>query len=168
MVQKLLDLIDNISEWMGRVFSWVIAVLVLLVVLEVILRKFFNSPTIWSFEIEKQIYAFYFMILAGFGLLHKSHVSIDLLYNRVSKRTAAVLDVITYAIFFFPFLLVVLYEGTKFAAQSWVLRETSTTAFSPPIYPIKTIIPLSVFLLLIQGTVIFIRQLHIALKEKDL
>ena len=108
------------------------------------------------------------MIVAGYTLLHKAHVSIDIVYEKFSQRTKAILDVITYSVFFFPFLLVVLYEGIKYAANSWKIAETSWSAFAPPLYPIKTVIPITAALLLIQGASIFIRRIHMVIKGKEL
>ncbi|MBC8460900.1 MAG: TRAP transporter small permease subunit [Deltaproteobacteria bacterium] len=167
-MKKILNFIDNISEWTGRIFNWTVVLLILLVVLEVILRRVFKRPTIWNFEVTIQLYALHFMILAAYALLHKSHVAIDILHEKFSKRTRAILDVTTYLIFFFPFLSVVLYKGIAYAANSWEMNEKSWSVFSPPLYPIKTIIPVMAFLLIIQGCAIFIRQLNIAIKGEEL
>ena len=167
-LKRILDFIDNISEWTGKIFNWTVALLILLVVLEVILRRVFNRPTIWNFEVTIQLFGFYFMILAAYALLHKSHVAVDILYARFNKRTKAIVDVITYLIFFFPFLSVVLYKGIFYAANSWEMGERSWSVFSPPLYPIKTIIPVMALLLIIQGCAIFIRQLSIAIRGEEL
>lgn len=167
-LKKFVNFFDNISEWTGRIFSCTVCVLIILVVMEVILRRIFDGPTTWSFETVIQVYAFYFMIVAAYTLLHKSHVFVDIVYARVSKRVQAILDVISYSIFFFPFVFVLLYEGILFAANSWSIRETSWSVFAPPLYPIKTVIPIMAFLALIQGVSIFIRQLYMAIKGKEL
>jgi TRAP-type mannitol/chloroaromatic compound transport system permease small subunit len=167
-LKRFLRIIDTISEWTGRIFNWTVAVIILLVVLEVILRRVFNRPTIWSFEVTIQLYALYFMILAGYALLHKSHVAVDIIYVKCSMRTRAILDVISYMIFFFPFLTVVLYKGIFYAANSWQMDERSWSVFAPPLYPIKSIIPLMAFLLIIQGIAVFIRQLHMAVTGDEL
>jgi TRAP-type mannitol/chloroaromatic compound transport system permease small subunit len=167
-VEKALKWIDRFSEWTGRIFSWIIIVLMFLVVYEVIMRRFFNRPTIWNFDVTKQLYALYFMIVAGYTLLHNSHVAVDILVAKLGRRKKALLDVVTYLIFFFPFLWIFLYEGIKFAANSWAMRETMWGMFQIPIYPIKTVIPVTAGLLLIQGLAIFIRQLHVLIKGEDL
>ena len=167
-MKKVLHFIDIISEWTGRIFSWIIVVLTLLVVLEVVLRRFFGKPTIWNFEVTKQLYAFHFMIVSAYALLWKAHVAIDVFYERLSHKTKAICDVITYIIFFFPFLLVWLYQGVKYAAKSWSIYETSWSVFSPPLYLIKTVIPITAFLILIQGVAIFVRQFQVAIGEKKL
>ena len=66
--KKLSIFCDTINEWTGRIFGWVIVPLVLLTVMEVILRRIFGAPTIWSFEVLKQLYGLHFMIVAGFEL----------------------------------------------------------------------------------------------------
>lgn len=167
-MKEFLHIIDNISEWTGKIFSWLIVILTILVILEVILRRFLGRPTVWNFEVTIQLYAFHFMIVSAYALLRKSHVAIDIFYGKLSQKTKAICDVVTYVTFFFPFLLVWLYQGTKYAAKSWAMHETSWSVFAPPLYPIKTVIPLVAFLLLIQGFAVFVRQLHIALKEQEL
>ena len=166
-MKKILSFIDSINEWTGRLFSWVIAVLLILVVLEVIFRRFFHSPIIWHIEVTVQLYAFNFLIVAAFTLLHKAHVSIDILYAKFSKRTKAILDVITYSIFFFPFLFVLLHQGIKYAAKSWAIYERTWGVSNLPLYPIKTVIPLMAFLVLLQGVAIFVRQIHTAIKGRE-
>lgn len=159
---------DGISEWTGRIFSWVIILLMLLVVFEVVMRRFLNRPTIWSFEISIQLYALHFMIVAAYGLLHNAHVSVDVIYERFGSRTKAVLDVITYLIFFFPFLFILLKVSIPYVEKSWAVREVSWSVFAAPLYPVKTVIPVTVILLIIQGLSIFVRQLYFAVKGKQL
>ena len=167
-LRKVLNFIDTISDFTGKIFSWTIVVITLLVVLEIILRRFLNRPTIWNFEVIIQLYALHFMMLASYTLLHRSHVAVDIIYEKLNHRLKAFFGITCYLIFFFPFLSIVLYEGIKFAANSWAIFERSQTAFGPPLYPIKTIIPIMAFLLLIQGLAFFIRLLHILIKGDEL
>jgi TRAP-type mannitol/chloroaromatic compound transport system permease small subunit len=167
-LKRILNFIDKITEWTGRIFSWIILVLTFLVVVEVVLRYVFSHPTIWNFEVTIQLYAFHFMIVAAYTLLHKAHVSVDIIHAKLRRRTQAVLDVITYVLFFFPFMIVLLYEGIRYAAKSWSMLETSWSVFAPPLYPIKTVIPVMAFLILLEGIAIFIRRLHVAIKGEEL
>ena len=167
-MEAFLNFMEHINEWAGRIFSWVVAVLTIIVVLEVVLRYCFNSPTVCNFEITKQLYGFYFMIVAGYTLLHGSHVSVDIFYERLSKRNRGILDLVSYVVFFFPFCIVMMIYGTCFAADSWRLLETSWSACGCPLYPIKTVVPVSFLLITIQGLVIFTRTLHRLIKgEKN-
>lgn len=158
---SVLKIIDAINEWIGKISSFLMAVMTLIVVYEVIMRYVFNAPTIWSFETTIMLYGSYFMLTAGYTLLNNAHVSVDFFYETRTKRGKAILDLISYFVFFFPFIFVILWEGAKYAAESWAIWEHSWSVFGPPLYPYKTVIPVTAFLLLIQGIAIFIRNLNI-------
>lgn len=87
VVHKVIKGIDTINLWVGRIGSWSILVLTLLIVFEVISRRVFNSPTIWTYEVITMVFGFHFMIVAAYALLYKSLVSVDLLYNRLSEKS---------------------------------------------------------------------------------
>jgi TRAP-type mannitol/chloroaromatic compound transport system permease small subunit len=160
-MKRLIGIIDKISDLIGKVFSCTVVVINILVVLEVILRRFLNSPTRWSFEIVIQLFGFYFMILIAYGILHNSHVSIDVFYEKFPKKFQATLDVISYSILFFPFWIIILWRGYYFAIESWAIKEKSWSAFGCPLYYAKTIIPITAMLVLIQGISVFLKKLLI-------
>ncbi|WP_218775540.1 TRAP transporter small permease subunit [Oceanobacillus senegalensis] len=63
----------------------------------------------------------------------------------------AVLDIVTYAILFFPFVICLFLMGMEVAAQSWAIKEVSSSLFQAPVYLTKTVIPVAFFLLMLQG-----------------
>ncbi len=158
--------LDTVSEWTGRIFSWVIVPITLLVVLEVVLRRFLHRPTIWNFEVTKQLYGFYFMIVAAYTLQHGGHVAVDILAKRLGKRGEAILDILGYLLFFFPFCIIIVWQGFLFAKASWIIKERSWSVFAPPLYPIKTVVPVTGGLLLLQGFSEFLKRILI-LKGHD-
>jgi TRAP-type mannitol/chloroaromatic compound transport system permease small subunit len=159
---------DSVSEWTGRIFVWLIIPLTVVVVFEVISRRVFNAPHIWATEVTNYIYGPHFMLMAAYTLLYKSHVSIDIIYGRYSPRTRGILDIITYLVFFFPFCLIVFYQGIVFAQTSWSIGETSESAALRIVPLIKTVIPVTFGLLLIQGLANFIRSIMLIVKGKEI
>ena len=143
--------IDGISDWTGRLFAWLVIPLTILICYEVFTRYVLGSPTIWTFELTNFLYGAHFMLVSAYGLLHKSHVCIDLFVMKGSKRTAVILDLVSYFLLFFPFIIVILYHGIDFAKDSWATLETSWSTWAPPLFPIKTVIPVTALLLLFQG-----------------
>jgi len=158
---KVLDMIDTLNEYVGKVFRWAIVALALVMCYEVAVRYIFNNPTIWAFEISTALYAVTFMMCAAYALLYKAHVSIDIFYEMLETRGRAIFDIISSIIFFYPFMWVLFTKGIDFAAHSWMIREKTWSNFAMPLYPVKTMIPVFAFLLLLQGTVIFIRSILI-------
>ena len=159
---------DGFSEWSGRIFVWLIIPLTVVVVYEVISRRVFNSPHIWATEVTNYIYGPHFMLAAAYTLLYKSHVSIDIIYGRYSPRTRGILDIITHLVFFFPFCIIVFYQGIVFAQTSWAIGETSESAAMRVVPLIKTVIPVTFGLLLIQGFANFIRSIMLVLRGKEI
>ncbi|MHB8092421.1 MAG: TRAP transporter small permease subunit [Syntrophales bacterium] len=156
--------IDTISQKVGVVCSYLIVPLTLVVVYEV-LSRFFNHPTIWSFELSNFFYGTYFMLVAAYGLLYKSHVAIDLVSSHFKKKTQAVLSLICYLFMYFPFIAVFLYFGVSYAANSWQMMEKSWSIWGPPIYPFKTVIPITALMLLLQGISEVIKTLAVLIPE---
>jgi len=160
-LRKTAKTFDAMNNWIGTVFGTIIVVLVILTVMEVILRKFFNSPTIWSFEILKQLFAVYFMITAAYGLLKGSHISVDLFSRLLSEKKKAVLSIFSYLIFFFPFCTICAWFGYEYAASSWAMNEHSWSNFAPPLYPVKSVICITFVLLILQGISEVIKNIFI-------
>jgi TRAP-type mannitol/chloroaromatic compound transport system permease small subunit len=159
--------IDWLNETVGNVFGVIITFLVVLTVGEVILRKVFDSPTIWSFEVLKQLFALYFMITAAYGLLKKSHVSVDVFTRLLPVKWKAGVSIFSYFIFFFPFCSVGLWYGYLYAAKSWGMYEHSWSVFAPPLYPIKTVIPVTFALLFLQGISEVIKSVFVIRESRD-
>ncbi|HAX99260.1 MAG TPA: C4-dicarboxylate ABC transporter permease [Candidatus Atribacteria bacterium] len=160
--------VSLMNEWVGRIDSFVIIPLVFITIYEVIMRKFFNAPTIWVFETSNQLYSLYFMMGFGYAMLHGNHVNVDVFYRKLSLKKRALMDIVCFLIFFFPFCIIVFWKGLFYAGQSWQLLERSQSVFRVPLYPIKTIIPLMALTLLLQGIAVFIKRLYVVFRGKEL
>jgi len=159
---------DWLSEWSGRIFVWLIIPLTGVVVFEVISRRIFDSPHIWATEVTNFIYGPHFMLVAAYTLLYQAHVSIDVVYGRFSPRTRGMLDIFTYLVFFFPFCTIVFTEGIVFAQTSWSIGETSESAAFRIVPLIKTVIPVTFGLLLLQGLANFMRSIMLVVRGKEI
>jgi TRAP-type mannitol/chloroaromatic compound transport system permease small subunit len=168
-VRNLVKVIDKISEGTALVAMWGLCIVTAIVVFEVVTRRVFHSPHIWTYEIITLFYGAHFMLLAAYTLLKHGHVSIDIIYNRLQPKTRAILDIVTYLIFFFPFLITLFFVGTSLAASSWATNEKTLTARLPFVLPtMKTITPITAILLIIQGFSIFYRRLYFLIYGKEL
>src|SRR5699024_3868475 len=99
-------------------------------------------------------------------LLHKSLVSVDLLYDSFGERTKAILDIITYLILFFPFIVSVLYVSYEQALFSWEIKEKSSSLFGAPVYLSKTVIPMAFALLMLQGISEILKRIAVLLERR--
>ena len=157
-VQRLLHTVDRLSSWSGKIFSWLIGVLMLLVCIEVFKRYILNAPTAWIFDASNMIYGTLFMMCGAYTLAQDGHVRGDFLYSSMKPRTQAWLDLALYFLFFIPGILALLYAGYSYAADSWRIAEHSNvTANGPPVYHFKSVIPIAGALVMIQGIAEIVR-----------
>ena len=150
--------IDLISKWSGKLFGFIAIVVMGVIAYEVVARYAFNSPTIWANEASTYLSGIYYVMGGAYSLFLKGHVNVDVIYGRFNPRTRAIIDVATFPFFFLWFGAIIWTSG-DFAWTSLAIRETTGSAWSPPIYPVKATIPLASFLLLLQGFAKFARDI---------
>lgn len=165
-LRGLLQAIDKINEWIAKVLSWVVVVLIATTVYEVVRRYVFSSPTSWVFEFNYLIHGAYFMLLGAYTYGVHGHVNVDILYARLSPRRQAALDLFTAPLFFF-FMAMMFWFGGRFALTSYGFRETLSSAWAPPVWPVKMVIPVAAALVLLQGLAKFIRDLHMVVTGRE-
>ena len=153
---KILDLavgaINATNEWVGKILSFAVLLMFVLVIMEVFLRYLFNSPTVWTNELTQLIFGAYIILSGGYILKMGGHVNVDILFSHLSPRGQAILNVITFPVFL-AFGGMMLIYGWSLAYESLTILEHSESAWNPPIYPVKLMIPLGAALLILQGFV---------------
>lgn len=165
-LSRILRAIDSINEWTGKIVSFAILPLIGITVYEVVLRYVFKAPTLWAHELGTFLFGVSWILAGGYALVRGAHVKMEVLYVRLPLRWRAILDLIT-APLFFIFVGLLLWKGWELAFYSLSHWEHSTTAWAPPIYGVKMIIPLGALLILLQGLAKFIHDLITAAKGRE-
>ena len=163
---KVFHIIDMVSEWSGKLVSFLILPLTAFVVYDVVMRYVFNAPTDWAHELSYFMFGTLWIIGGAFALVKGAHVKMEIVYNRLPLRWRAIIDLVT-APLFFVFIGILFWTGWELAWSSVLRLEHSNSFWSPPVYPVKMMIPLGAFLLLLQGTVKFIRNVIITATGKE-
>ena len=164
-IWSIVNIIDTISEWSGKIVRWLIFPLVFGSTYEVIARYVFHSPTLWAYDMSYMLHGSLFMLGAAYCLYRKSHIRTDIFYMNWSPKTQGWVDAICYLFFFFPGIFFYFIAGVNETAHSWQMLERSESgAWRPPIYPFKTVLPVTAFLLLLQGISEFVKSLYAGIK----
>ena len=166
-LKSILKLIDTVSEYQGRIVSVLIFPVIFIVLFEVISRYAFNAPTIWGHELSSHIIGTFVILGGAYALYLKSHVNVDVLYAKLSPRKRAILDLVSWC-FFYLFIGIMLYEGVELAVRAWTIVERSQTPFAIPTYPLKTIIPIGAFFILLQGLAKTARDVVMVVTGKEI
>ena len=162
----VLGTIEKINVWFGRITIVFLYILAFVMLYEVVARYAFNSPTMWASDLSMMLFAAICLLGGGYVLLRKGHVNLDILHNRLSTRGKAFVDLFT-SLFFFVFIISLMWQGWSMFLESLSITELSqSTAWAPPLYPVRFLIPFGAALVLLQGLMKFIRDLVIALRSE--
>ncbi len=158
---SMIRLIDGFTDWTGTIISWLSLPLVLAVAYEVAARYVFHLPTIWVYDVTYMLYGTLFMLGAAYALHKGAHIRTDFFWEKFSIRRKGWIDTISYVVFFFPSLIILLLISWTEFHYSFQINETSDqTPWRPVLWPFKGVVPLACLLLLIQGVSELIKSIY--------
>lgn len=161
-MQALLKLsrgIDRLNALVGRYVIWLILFATIISGVNAVVRKVFHTSSNAFLEVQWYLFAASFLLAAGYTLLEKEHVKVDVINSRLSLRTRVWIDVMGFALFLTPMCLLVLYYGTPFFLQAWNTGEMSSNAGGLIRWPVYLTMPVGFALLLLQGISEFIKRI---------
>uniref|UniRef100_UPI004047BA42 TRAP transporter small permease subunit n=2 Tax=Yoonia sp. TaxID=2212373 RepID=UPI004047BA42 len=169
LMRRYITTIDAINYRIGRVVMYGIFVLMGILLWSSISKTFF-LPTLWTLEMAQFVMVAYYILGGPYSIQLGTNVRMDLLYGEWSLRKKAWFDLFT-VLFLIFYLAVLLYGGISSTAYSlgyWGTEpvsffgglisgseelgrlERSSTAWRPYMWPVKSIMVLGIFLLLLQ------------------
>lgn len=166
MFSKISDGIDTFSTKQGELTSMLIFPLLVVVLYEVIMRYGFNAPTTWGFEATTFLYGMHYMFGYSYTDVKKGHVQVDIFTSLAPAKVRAALSALTTLVLFLPVMICMTIASSKFAWTSIEGLERNSTSWAPPIYPIKVVMAVCFFFLLLQGFSNLIKDLQ-TLFNKD-
>lgn len=124
--------IDYISLGISRIGMIMVAVIVAIMFYEVVMRYFFEKPTLWVNEMSLWLGGFVYLLAALYVLQQRGHIRITLLYDMVPRWLQRVFDIIsTLCIVIFGAMTI--HGGFNEAVAKYARWETFGTAWDPPI-----------------------------------
>ena len=170
--------VDAVNYRIGRIMMYGIFVMVAILLWSSVSKTFFN-PSLWTLEIAQFAMVSYYIMGGPYAIQLGANVRMDLFYGQWSDMRKAQIDALT--VFFLIFYLGVLLHGglSSFAyslghfkgdTYSFFLGlltgseeigrlERSPTAWRPYFWPIKLIMCLGIFLMLLQAISELIKDL---------
>ncbi|WP_134679227.1 TRAP transporter small permease subunit [Paracoccus ravus] len=151
--------IEALNYRVGR-----LAMYLLFVIMGILLwssvTKILKVPSLWTLEMAQFTLVAYYLLGAPYSMQMGANVRMDLLYARMPVRRQAVCDMFTVFCLIF-YLGVMLWGAVDSTAYSLSIGERAPSAWRPPLWPIKLVISLAFFLLLLQAVAHLIRDVAI-------
>ena len=161
--------IDAMNRRIGRIMMYGIFALMGVLLWSTVSKAFF-VPSLWTLEMAQFVMVGYYILGGPYSIQLGSNVRMDLLYGDWSLRKKAWFDLIT--VFFLIFYLCVLLYGaissTAYSLGYWGTEpfsffsglvtgteeighmEKSSSAWRPYLWPIKVVMIVGIFLMLLQ------------------
>ena len=143
--------IDRLNAFVGKYAIWLIFAATAISALNAIVRKTFNYSSNGFLEVQWYLFAWSFLIAAGYTLLNREHVRIDVLNSRLSKKAQIWIDILGYALFLTPVCLLVLWLCIPIMVERFNSGEMSPNPGGLIRWPVWAALPLGFALLLLQG-----------------
>ncbi|MCC9620211.1 TRAP transporter small permease subunit [Thalassospira sp. MA62] len=157
-ILKFSDGIDAIVTRVGKLAALLAIPLMLVIMYDVIQRKFGGQGSIKLQEMEWHLHTALFMLCFGYGYIRDTHVRIELIRDNLRPRNRAIIEMIGGILCIVPFCALVLYFGFDFVARSFDSNEVSasTTGLTHR-WIIKSMIPIGFGLLAMAGLSVFLK-----------
>ncbi len=156
---RVSNLIDALTERVGRWISWLILAAVLISAINAVVRKAFNMSSNGFLEIQWYLFAAVFLLGAGYTLLRQEHVRIDVILGRFSKRTQIIVESVCIVIFLFPFCVNVMGLVWPLVVKAYLTGEMSSNAGGLIRWPVFALVPVGFALLMVQGVSELIKRI---------
>lgn len=162
--------VDRINRGLGLVVMYGVFVLMGVLLWSSISKTFF-LPSLWTLELAQYAMVAYYMLGGPYSILMGANVRMDLFYGNWSLRRKATIDCFTvlFLIFYLGILLYGALSSTAYSLGYWGTApiefftglvtgseeigrlERSSTAWRPYIWPVKAIMIVGLFLMLLQA-----------------
>jgi TRAP-type mannitol/chloroaromatic compound transport system permease small subunit len=151
-MRRLSERIDNANRRLGEALSWLTSLMVLVTFAVVVLRYVFDTGWIWMQESVTWMHALVFMLAASYTLGRDEHVRVDVFYRGMDEQKKALVNLLGALFLLAPTWLFLIIASWDYVAASWAIQESSMEAGGlPGLFLLKSIIPLTAVLMLLQG-----------------
>ena len=154
LIHNLASGIDAFSEWCGRIVSWCVLIIVLIIIYDVLMLYLFQRSSAAIRELEWHLFAVIFLLGAAYTLKHEGHVRVDIFYQGrwMNDRRRAWVDLFGVIFLLIPFCVLIVSSAWPFVENSYAMLEGSPDAGGLPFrFILKAVIPVSFVLLILQG-----------------
>ncbi|MGB5299153.1 MAG: TRAP transporter small permease subunit [Thiogranum sp.] len=160
--------LDRIAELVGNAAAWLALALVLVTFSVVMLRYLFQLGWIAMQESILYLHASLFLLGAAYTLKKDGHVRVDIFYRGFSQKRKALVDLLGALLLLLPVCSFLLWTSWDYVITAWSIHEGSQESGGLPyVYLLKTLIPVAVVLLILQGIGQALSSLSVLVSDKS-
>ncbi len=149
IIRSYVRIVDDVNRRLGRIIMYFIFVMISILLWSSV-SKATGWPSLWTLEMAQFAMVTYYILGGPYSIQLGSNVRMDLFYGEWSVKKKAWFDAIT-VLCLMTYLGVLLYGAIESTAYSFEYWERSRTIWRPYMWPIKSVMCLGIFLMLLQA-----------------
>ncbi len=143
-------IVDRLNYIIGRTVMFGLFAMIAILLWSSISKAVYVVPAFWTLELAQYALVAYYLLGGPYSIQLGSNVRMDLFYSTWSTRRKAWFDVFTVLLLIF-YLGILLWGGIDSVSYALQYNERSPSLWRPLLWPIKTIMCIGIFLMLLQA-----------------
>jgi TRAP-type mannitol/chloroaromatic compound transport system permease small subunit len=134
-MDRLLTLSKNLNRFVslvGKIGAWSIIGLIIVIMLDVTLRRWFVIGSTKLQELEWHLHGTLFLMCLGWAYLKNAHVRIELVSERMTARSRAWVELTGILVFLIPYVIAIIAFGFDYVDFSYRYDEGSASPTGLP------------------------------------
>jgi len=158
---KIERFFDKFADIIGVITAITMVLMIANVFYDVITRYLFRVNSIAMQEMEWHLFSIIILLGMAYTLKEDGHVRVDIIYDKLSSRKKAMINMMGVIVFILPISLLVGISSIENATQAYISMEQSGNPGGLHYrWIIKALIPLSFLMLIITSIGFFIKNLN--------
>ncbi len=164
---RFCQIVDGFILKSGRLIAWLNVLLIVNILVQVLLRYAFSMGLVWLEELQWHLYGAAIMFAISYCITEDSHIRLDLLHQRFSPKTKAVVEVLGILILLFPLYITLFVHGIGFVESALRVHERSESPLGLPYrWIIKAAIPVGMSFVIAASTSRLVRSMAVIFTHK--
>ncbi|MBX6319932.1 TRAP transporter small permease subunit [Pigmentiphaga sp.] len=144
-------LVDKLNTFVGKSVTWLTLVVVLVSAGNATVRKVLHTSSNAWLELQWYLFGAIFLLASGYTLLKNEHVRVDILAQKLSQRAQIWIEILGVIFFLMPACVLIMWLSWPVFVDSYVTNEMSSNSGGLIRWPVKLLIPVGFFLLVLAG-----------------
>ena len=159
---KLEKVFDKFADIIGYITAIAMVLMIMNVFYDVVMRYFFRSGSIAMQEMEWHLFSIIILLGISYTLKEDGHVRVDLIYDTLKDKKKAIINMLGVVFFILPISLLIGFGSIDYVIEAYQSGEQSGDPGGlTNRWLVKSLIPISFFLLIITSIGFFIRNLNV-------
>lgn len=166
-MKNLEAFIGKTVDGVGYGLAAILILMVLNVAFDVMMRYLFRASSVGMQEMEWHLFSMVILFGMGFGLRHEGHVRVDFVFDRLSDKKKALINILGTLFMLTPLALLILAGSFGYVNDAYISGEISEDPGGLPYrWIIKSMIPLSFAFLLLSATGYVLKNIKLIRRAK--